>query len=242
LLRVLPLHDQNPTRHRAVLTVLLIAINVIVFVVVQPSPSDVSANTEFTYERAAIPCELTSGHPLTRDEIVEDRCVRSTDSPAFFPHKNLVLSVLSSMFLHGSWVHLGGNMLFLWIFGNNVEDRLGRVRYLLFYLLAGVLATATYVLLQPNSTVPLIGASGAIAGVMGAYLIWYPKAPILALVFIFPIHIRARWLLLFWFVSQFFVDPNSGVAWAAHVGGFVFGMLTALVLRGPRREVASFST
>jgi membrane associated rhomboid family serine protease len=241
LLRVLPLHDRNPTRHPAVITVLLIVINIAVFVLVQPSTTDVGANTEFTYERAAIPCELTTGHPLTREEIVEDRCGQTIPAPPFFPHKNLVLSVLSSMFLHGSWVHLGGNMLFLWIFGNNVEDRLGRVRYLVFYLLAGVVATATYVLLQPHSTVPLIGASGAIAGVMGAYLIWYPNAPILTLVFIFPVHIRARWLLLFWFVSQFFVDPNTQVAWAAHVGGFVFGMLAALLLGRPRQEVGAFA-
>jgi membrane associated rhomboid family serine protease len=240
---VVPLHDRNPTRRRAVVTLLLIAANVAVFVLVQPSPSDAEATAEFTYERAAIPCELTTGHPLTYREVVatanglgDQECGTFPGSPTLFPGKSLALSVLSSMFLHGGWVHLGGNMLFLWIFGNNVEDRLGRVRYLLFYLLAGAAATATYVGLQPHSTVPLIGASGAIAGVMGAYLVWYPNTPILTWVLVFVGEIRARWLLLFWFVSQFFVDPDQGVAWGAHVGGFAFGVVAALLLRGRRRQ------
>ncbi|HEY2330397.1 MAG TPA: rhomboid family intramembrane serine protease [Acidimicrobiales bacterium] len=240
---MIPLHDRNPTRRRAVVTILLIAVNVVVFVFVQPSTSDVEKNAEFTYERAAIPCELTTGRPLTVQEAVatangqgDEQCGTFPDSPELYPHKILALSVLSSMFLHGGWVHLGGNMLFLWVFGNNVEDRLGRVRYLVFYLLAGLVATATYVLLQPHSTVPLIGASGAIAGVMGAYLIWYPDVPILTLVFVVPINIRARWLLIFWFLSQFFIGPDQGVAWGAHVGGFVFGVVAALLLRQDRRD------
>jgi membrane associated rhomboid family serine protease len=155
-----------------------------------------------------------------------------------FPHKHVFLAVLSSMFLHGGLLHLGGNMLFLWVFGNNVEDRLGRVRYALFYVVAGVVATFTHVFLQPTSTIPVIGASGAIAGVMGAYLVWFPNARVLSLLFFIIARIRAKWWLLIWFVSQFFVNPNEGVAWAAHVGGFVFGALVALVLR-QRRQLAS---
>ncbi len=238
---MLPLHDQNPTRHRAVLTILLIAVNIVVFVFVQPSTTDAGDNAEFTYAWAAIPCELTTGHPLTEADFVEDVCGPSNDSPEIFPHKNLALSVLASMFLHGSLIHLGGNMLFLWIFGNNIEDRLGRVRYLLFYLLAGAVATVTYVVIQPHSTVPLIGASGAIAGIMGAYLVWYPDVRILTLVFLLPINLRARWLLVFWFVSQFFVDPNSGVAWTAHVGGFVFGIVAGLIVGRPRRTLPALA-
>jgi membrane associated rhomboid family serine protease len=238
---VLPLRDDNPTRRTAVVTLLLIVVNVAVFFLVQPGQTDLQSTAKFTFERAAIPCELTTGHPLTIPEVVgtangvgDHLCRAAPDAPALYPHKNLALSVLSSMFLHGSLMHLGGNMLFLWIFGNNIEDRLGRLRYLVFYLLAGVVATAAHVAIQPNSTVPLIGASGAIAGVMGAYLVWFPDAPILTWVFLFVGRIRARWVLLFWFASQFFLNPNGGVAWGAHVGGFVFGALAALALRRPR--------
>jgi membrane associated rhomboid family serine protease len=128
-------------------------------------------------------------------------------------------------------------MLFLWIFGNNIEDRLGPVRFLAFYVVGGVVATLAHVLLNLDSTVPMVGASGAIAAVMGAYLVWFPDAPVRTALFFFLItvvRIRAKWVLGFWFVLQFFTSPNSGVAWAAHVGGFVFGVLVALLVRTNR--------
>jgi membrane associated rhomboid family serine protease len=138
------------------------------------------------------------------------------------------------MFLHGGLLHLAGNMLFLWIFGNNIEDRLGHVHHLLFYLAAGVVATLAHIAVQPDSTVPVVGASGAIAGIMGAYLVWFPRAKVTTLFVFFIIlfrQVQARWVLGIWFVSQFFVNPNEGVAWMAHVGGFVFGVLVALLVR-----------
>jgi membrane associated rhomboid family serine protease len=139
------------------------------------------------------------------------------------------------MFLHGSILHVAGNMLFLWIFGNNIEDRMGVLKYVLFYLAAGLAATATFVALDPNGTVPMIGASGAIAGVMGAYLVLFPNVRIRSLLilgfFVFFRDIPAKWLLLFWFGLQFFTSPNSGVAWTAHVGGFVFGVIVGLIWR-----------
>jgi membrane associated rhomboid family serine protease len=122
-------------------------------------------------------------------------------------------------------------MLFLWIFGNNVEDHLGGLRYALFYLVAGVISCVGFVLVNPSSTAPLIGASGAIAGVMGAYLIWFPRARVLTLAFFIPVYLPAALVLGVWFVLQFFTDPHSGVAWVAHVVGFVFGMIVAYVLR-----------
>jgi membrane associated rhomboid family serine protease len=146
------------------------------------------------------------------------------------------------MFLHGSWLHIGGNMLFLWVFGNNIEDRMGWLPYLLFYLVAGVVATLAHVAVQPASTVPLIGASGAVAGVMGAYLVLFPNVQIRSLLIFILVLIRdipAKWLLGFWFVFQFFTNPAEGVAWVAHVGGFVFGALVAFLLRDrlrPARE------
>ena len=153
-----------------------------------------------------------------------------------FPDKNVWLAVLFSMFLHGSILHVLGNMLFLWVFGNNVEDRLGPIPYLLFYLLAGVAATAAHVAFNAGSTVPTIGASGAIAGVMGAYIVWWPHARVLSLIpilFFFGfIELPAAVVLGVWFVTQFFTNPNEGIAWLAHVGGFTFGAAVAFALRG----------
>ncbi len=239
---MIPLRDDNPTRRVPVLTVLLILANVAVYFLVQPDVDERAGaeSVEFSLERAAIPCEVVQGRPITVEEFQRtylggdaNACGGdAVTTPELFPGKNVLLAVLTSMFLHGSLLHLGGNVLFLWVFGNNIEDRLGKVRYLVFYLLAGVVATAAHVLVQPDSTVPLVGASGAIAGAMGAYLVWFPRVPILSLVFFFPTVIAARWLLGFWFVSQFFVNPAAGVAWMAHVGGFVFGAAVALVVRG----------
>jgi membrane associated rhomboid family serine protease len=236
---VIPLHDDNPTRRRAVVTVALIAINIAVYFWVQPNGTDVLSQqkaAEFTYEHAAIPCELTTSEPLSIEEIASDTCNEVPEGPPAFPDKNVWLAALVSMFLHGSLLHLGGNMLFLWVFGNNIEDRLGAVRYLAFYLGGGIIATAAHVMLQPSSAVPVIGASGAVAGVMGAYLVLHPNVRIKTLFIFFFIMFRdvsAKWVLGIWFFSQFLtaVNPNSGVAWGAHVGGFVFGLLVGLALK-----------
>ena len=145
------------------------------------------------------------------------------------------------MFLHGNLLHIGGNMLFLWVFGNNIEDRMGIVPYGVFYLLSGVVATLAHVAVQPDSTVPLIGASGAVAGVMGAYLVLFPRVRIRTVFLFILILIRdvpAMWLLLAWFVLQFFpfvTGNDSGVAYMAHVGGFVFGAAVAFLFRGRLR-------
>jgi membrane associated rhomboid family serine protease len=236
---VFPIRDRNPTSTFASVTLLLIVVNIGVYFGVQPGAAEVEATAAFNYERAAIPCELTTGDPLSVDEIVAtvqtgdgDAC--GDDGPELFPHKSLGLSVLASMFFHGSLLHLVGNMIFLWVFGNNVEDRLGHLRYAAFYLVAGFVATFAHVAFQPDSTIPVIGASGAIAGVMGAYLVWYPNARILAVLGFIPLLLRAKWLLGFWFLSQFFIGPNDGVAWVAHVGGFVFGVLAGFAIRGRR--------
>jgi membrane associated rhomboid family serine protease len=226
---VIPLRDENPTRRRAYVTLVLIVLNVGVFFFWQHSP-DAPSGGAFEYEHAVIPCEVTTFEPLAYDEINSGTCIRGDGAVAPFPGKQVLVAIVVSMFLHGGIAHLAGNMLFLWVFGNNVEDRVGHLRYLGFYLVAGVLATLAHVALQPGSTAPLVGASGAIAGLMGAYLLWYPNARILSWVLFFPVHVRAKWLLLYWFGSQFFLDPNQGVAWGAHVGGFVVGVLFALVI------------
>ena len=156
-------------------------------------------------------------------------------------------TILTSMFVHGGLFHLAGNMLYLWIFGDNVEDRLGRVRYLLFYLLSGVGAAAAQILSDPHSKIPMVGASGAISGVLGAYLLLYPHARVVTLVFfgwlVRVIEIRALIVLGFWIVVQLVSGlltwgaQVGGVAWFAHVGGFVAGLVMVLPLR--RREARS---
>jgi membrane associated rhomboid family serine protease len=248
---VIPLKDYNPTRRFPIVTVLLIATCIVVYLFVQnPDPRaaiqgprtsmDLTAQTRFEFHYAEIPCELVTGEPLSADEILHQSCVRGDDHSAF-PDKNVWLAALYSMFFHANLLHIGGNMLFLWIFGNNIEDVAGPFKYLAFYLAAGIVATVTHLVVNPHSTVPVVGASGAIAGVMGAYLVLFPRVPIRTLFFFFLIWIRdieARWLLGFWFVSQFFVNPSSGVAWAAHVGGFVFGVAVGFVWRARRRGPA----
>lgn len=234
---MLPLHDDVPTRHRAWLTLALIVANIAVFALVQPHGT--ASDARFTYERAAIPCELTQGRPITASEVVTGECGAPTvrtvqglvpDRP-LFPDKNVFLAVLVSMFLHGSWLHLLGNMLFLWIFGNNVEDRFGPVVLAGLYVLWGVVATAGYWATNSDSTTPLVGASGAIAGVMGAYLVLWPRARILTLVFYVVVPLPAALVLGGWFVLQFFTDSGAGVAWMAHVTGFVAGMAVGAASR-----------
>ncbi|MEY2432026.1 MAG: hypothetical protein QOC92_1751, partial [Acidimicrobiaceae bacterium] len=190
-------------------------------------------DTVFAFEHAAIPCELVTGHPITDLELRTGKCLDHPPQTAheLVPNKNVWLAALVSMFLHGGWFHLLGNMLFLWIFGNNIEDKLGPLRFLAFYVLGGLVATAVQVAFDMNSVIPLVGASGAIAAVMGAYLVWFPAAPILTLVFIFLVEIPAGVWLTIWFVLQFFTGPNSGVAYMAHVGGFVFGLAVAAAVR-----------
>ena len=245
---MLPLFDRNPTHHRAVATLALIALNVVVFFFIQarsgvefvelPNGTSVPIDSEFRFalEYAAIPCELTEGRALDLVEIQDfaagtaDTC-NTSDGPQLFADKNVWLAALTSMFLHGDLAHLCFNMLFLWIFGNNIEDHVGPMKYVAFYLLAGIAGLGTHVALQPDSTVPLVGASGAVAGVMGAYLIWFPRAPIRTFIFLFLIDVRALWWLTAWFVLQFFTGQDSGVAWAAHVGGFAFGVGAAMLVR-----------
>ena len=253
---MIPLKDENPTRSPPVITMLLIAACVAVFVFIQPRETGdeqgALESIEFSYATAAIPCEVVEGRALTEREIArtvngldDTACDAGPGSRPYFSGKSVYLAVLYSMFLHGSWLHLGGNMLFLWIFGNNVEDKRGRPTYVIFYLLAGLAATAAHIAVQPDSTVPVVGASGAIAGVMGAYLVLWPDVPIRSLIFLgFLVLFRdvpAKWLLGIWFVLQFFTNPAEGVAWVAHVGGFVFGAAAGLVWRGMsggRQEVS----
>jgi membrane associated rhomboid family serine protease len=235
---MLPLRDDNPTQHRPVVTLVIIGLCVVAYFFWQPSPLEETLDdTRFTVEHAAIPCEVIEGRPLSVDEAQAtfnqgdaEACGVGRPRPAVFPDKLVYPSVLVSIFLHGSPIHLAGNMLFLWVFGNNIEDRMGKLLFALFYLTGGIIASLGHVAVNAGSTVPVVGASGAIAAVMGAYLVWFPRVRVHTLVFVVIVPLRAMWVLVYWFVLQFFTDPNEGVAWMAHVTGFVFGVIVALAI------------
>lgn len=227
---MIPIRDANPGVYRPVITWLLVAASTFVFFFVQPHAPQ--QEVEFTLHYAAIPCEITTGQPLDRGDT--KACSERPVPPPFFPRKDLAASVLVSMFLHANIWHLLGNMWVLWIFGNNVEDAFGKLGYLVLYLVSGVVATAGFILANPTATTPLIGASGAIAGMMGAYFVLYPNARVVSIfpiLFFIPIALPAWIFLAFWFVGQFFTVAGSPVAWQAHVAGFLFGVIIAGALR-----------
>jgi membrane associated rhomboid family serine protease len=254
---VIPVHDQVPVRRTPWVTYLLIALNVGVFLFtpaarttgIQSTPLAQFCQQEAFYDRyAAIPRELVHDEQLptahSGETGVGSRGAGCVVGPPAY-HKVPALSVLYSMFLHGGWLHLLGNMLFLWVFGNNVEDRFGRLRFLLFYLLCGYAAAYAFAFANANATEPLIGASGAVAGVLGAYLVLYPRARVWSLVpvlFFIPLRLPAWFVLGLWFVLQWAYSAGYGVsgagavAYLAHVVGFVVGALIALPVRvrGPR--------
>lgn len=236
---VIPIGDANPTRRTPVVTLLLIAVNVGVFVLAQPWQSDACTQQAFFLEWAAVPDEVVTGQPLDASEVA------ATTAPcriAPLPGKPVYLAVLTSMFLHAGWGHLLGNMLYLWVFGNNIEDRLGRARFLMFYLACGVLATVAFVVPNGRSIATLVGASGAVAGVLGAYLVWFPRARVT--VFIPPfffLPLPALIVLGGWFVLQLLSGrvadmAGGGVAYLAHIAGFLAGALFALALRPARPQ------
>jgi rhomboid family protein len=237
---VLPVHDVNPVRRFPLVTLSLIVANVVSFVTT-PAANVCELNA-FLYEWGAVPLEMMRNEPLSAVPTVT--C--GVGPPSY--DKQVALSVLFSMFLHAGWLHLLGNMLFLYVFGNNVEDRLGRLRYLVFYLLSGYAATYAFAFLNAESTATLVGASGAVSGVLGAYLWMFPRALVICLVpflfflpFLFP-----AWLVLgMWIALQFLymqsaaIGGEAGVAYAAHVAGFVAGFLMAAATakREPPRQV-----
>jgi membrane associated rhomboid family serine protease len=251
---VLPIHDANPTKRTPVVTYLLIAANVVVFLFSPVATAKQQCQQiAFFDQYAAKPSELlhnTQSAAAATGEVGRSRsgrvgCVEQHPAPF---HKTPFFSVLFAMFLHGGWLHLLGNMLFLYVFGNNIEDRLGRLSYLFFYVFCGYAATYGFALFDSGSSSPLVGASGAIAGVLGAYLVLYPRAKVLSLLtffFFLPVRLPAWLVLGSWFVLQYLyfrgagVAGGSGVAYGAHVVGFVVGAAIVWSLRGSSRRVSA---
>jgi membrane associated rhomboid family serine protease len=243
-----PLKDNLPTDRTPFVTIALIAINVFVYLFLQPkSGIDISGNSlkqSALFHYGAIPYELT--HPGQQCDLGAGGCGKGLPDGGI----PTIATIFTGMFTHAGLLHLGGNMLFLWIFGNNVEDSMGPVRFVAFYLLAGIAALALQVAISPDSTTPTLGASGAIAGVLGGYILIYPRARVLTLVFLFIfftfIELPAFFFLFIWFGEQAIfgaidlTNPTGGgggVAYFAHVGGFLFGLL-AIKLFAQRRSAA----
>ena len=219
-----PVHDTNPLRsiRFQYVTVSLIVINVVVFI------AQIGAGALASMSFAMVPAELFE------EGLFGTASVPQRFDAVPFPE---IWTLVTYMFLHGSVLHLAGNMLFLWVFGDNVEDAMGHVRFLIFYLLCGVFAGLTHAALAPGSTSPLIGASGAVAGIVAAYLILHPRVNVWVLVFrIIPLRIPALWALGAWIIMQFVLaltPQSSPVAWWAHVGGILAGAVLVIFLRRP---------
>lgn len=250
---LIPIHDENPTVTFSWLTAVLIGVNVAVFFLEPsfgqpPVPTDAQSaaafctTAEFFHQWGMIPREILSGRPL---DITFQGCPPGTA----VVDKSVYLSAITSMFIHGGFLHIAGNMLFLWVFGNNIEDRLGKFRFLVFYLITGLAASLAHAFANPDSTIPTVGASGAVAGVLGAYVVLFPRHRITTVVpffFIYIVKLPAMVVLGMWFVSQFFIGASQqfgggGIAWMAHVGGFLAGMALIIPFGGrklpkPRRR------
>ena len=231
-----PLRDENPTELVPVVTFVFIAINTLVWVFVQQGGGGQGFLASLcTF--GAIPADITGAiNPGAVIDLGPDATCTVGDLGW--------MTILTSMFMHGSWMHLIGNMWFLWVFGNNIEDSMGHIRFILFYLLCGVLASVAHILTDPSSAVPTVGASGAISGVMGAYLLLYPKVRVhtlIFLVFYIRVLLLPAWVLLVqWFVLQLISGVGTlgaeggGVAFWAHIGGFVAGLALVKLLQRPQ--------
>jgi membrane associated rhomboid family serine protease len=244
---VIPLKDNIPTDRFPYVTVALIIINVLAYLLaVSHGGSIISGpDAQEVVKYGAIPKALT--HCFSDNELIVGNrllCTHTGGMPTWE-------TIFTAMFMHASLFHIAGNMLFLWIFGNNVEDAMGRIKYVLFYILGGIAALALQVAVGPNSVVPTLGASGAIAAVLGGYILLYPRARVLTLVFIIlfftVIELPALVVLAIWFIEQAvfaalnLTDPTGGgggVAYFAHVGGFLFGLTTVKLLATRRRQIA----
>ena len=223
-----PYRDENETQRLAIVTAVIIALNILAWIAVQGAGAALPLATSIC-ELGLIPGELTLSLPVGTRFPMGDGLVCITDPGPQPSH------LITSMFLHGSWMHLLGNMWFLWLFGNNVEDSMGRFRFVVFYLICGLAAALGQVITSPTSAIPMVGASGAISGVMGGYLVLYPRVRVFTLVtlgFFFTSIALPAWVMLgYWFLIQFvsgfvsFGGDKGGVAFWAHVGGFVAGVV-----------------
>lgn len=228
--------DDRHLLRPAYVTITLVVANVLVFFYQLAHP-------DFIYSASVIPLEIVKGVDLV-EPVFRQSGGQLVEIPQLPGPSPIHLTLLSAMFMHGGWAHLGGNLLYLWIFGDNVEHRFGHVRFLIFYLASGIAASFAQIAMDPHGVVPNLGASGAISGVLGAYLVLFPRNTVMAVFFFRIVAIPAVMVLGIWGVTQFFAGMGSlgdtgatgGVAYAAHVGGFIAGVVTGLFARFAMKE------
>jgi membrane associated rhomboid family serine protease len=232
----MPLRDDDTDRRTVpVVTYALIAINILVWLI------ELGLGDKFINGYSTVPFEITHNTDLVGMQTIQAGA-ESASIHLYSGPTPIYLTLLTAMFMHASWLHIGGNMLYLWIFGDNIEDRIGHAKFLVFYLVCGLAASAAEILFQANSKIPSLGASGAIAGVLGAYLILFPKRQIRVLMMRQIVNMPAFMVLGLWILLQVFSQisvvggQGGGVAYMAHIGGFVAGVALIFLLGGRRTE------
>ncbi|MDG1740399.1 MAG: rhomboid family intramembrane serine protease [Candidatus Actinomarina sp.] len=224
---MIPISDINPAENTPYITRFFIFFTIAVYILLQPKNGTDLFN--FFYEFSAIPCEIQKGVPLSANQFYSNNCMVTIDN-VIFANKNLMLSLITANFLHANLLHLVGNLWSFWIFGNNIEDKLGNLKFIIFLMVAAGGSIGTHIFLNYSDLNPIVGASGIVSALMGAYLYRFPNAKLLVLVpfgIIFPTTIKAKYFMAFWFASQVLISlQNNNISWEAHIGGFFVGYLT----------------
>ena len=232
---MIPISDINPAQNTPIISRIFMISVVLTYVLIQPKTDLGLFN--FFYEYAAIPCEIVTGYSISIEQYYQNDCgVISND--VIFPFKNVYLGLIYSNFFHANFIHILGNLWSFWIFGNNVEDKLGKIKFTIFLLIVGVSSISFHIFLNQESLITVVGASGIVSGLMGAYVYLFPNAKLLVLVpfgILFPTTIKAKFFMIFWFLSQIFIAISStNISWEAHIGGFIIGYMLLKVLNYKR--------
>lgn len=232
---MIPISDINPAKNVPIISRFFIVLSSFIFIFLQPKNNIELIN--YFYKYAAIPCELMNNLPLSANQFYANNCNINPDI-LIFPNKNILISIFISLFLHANFLHILGNLWSFWIFGNNVEDKLGKIKFILFLLVSGVISILGHSYLNYDNLNPIVGASGIVSALMGAYLYLFPNAKLLVLVpfgVFFPTTIKAKYFMIFWLVSQFLIAiQNNNISWEAHISGFIFGYLLLRISRFKR--------
>ncbi len=235
---MIPISDINPAKNIPIISRLFIVFSSIIFIFIQPKNNVELIN--YFYKFAAIPCEVMTNLPLAANQFYNNNCNLIPDI-FIFADKNILLSIFISLFLHANFLHILGNLWSFWIFGNNVEDKLGKFRFILFLIFSGIVSVVGHSFLNSLNINPIVGSSGIVSALMGAYLYLFPNARLLVLVpfgVLFPTTIKAKFFMIFWLISQFLIAIQSNnISWEAHLSGFIFGYLLLKLFRFKRNLI-----
>ncbi len=235
---MIPISDINPARNSPIISRIFMFITVGVFILIQPKNQ--IELFSFFYQYSAIPCELVNFSPISEEQFYNNNCFY-TQTNSIFPNKNIILSIVFANFFHANFIHILGNLWSFWIFGNNVEDKLGKTKFTFFLIFIGIISIGVHTFLNQDSLTPIVGASGIVSGLMGAYVFMFPNARLLVLVpfgFLFPTTIKAKYFMIFWFISQIFIAiGDQNISWEAHIGGFIFGYILLRIFNNKRYNI-----